>query len=63
MRNLTTRLAALLYLRGERSESHELQGAALSARPALTDLMFVLDKADARFVPEQLASIRKALER
>ena len=61
MRNLTTRLSSLLFLRGERSEAFELLDAALNARPAPLDLIFVFENADARLVPEQLVSIRKAL--
>jgi tetratricopeptide (TPR) repeat protein len=62
MRNLTTRLSALLFLRGERAEAYALLDPAINVRPALTDLLFVLERADARFVPESLAAIRKAIQ-
>lgn len=62
MRNLTMRLAALLFLGGERTEAYALLDRALNARPAPTDLIFVLERADARFVPESLAAIRKAIQ-
>jgi tetratricopeptide (TPR) repeat protein len=62
MRNLTTRLSALLYLRGDRTEAYALLDPAINARPAPTDLLFVLERADARFVPEWLATIRKAIQ-
>jgi len=62
MRNLTTRLSALLYLRGERAEAYALLDPALNARPAPTDLLFVFERADARFVPDWLAAIRKAIQ-
>ena len=62
MRNLATRVSALLYLRNERAEAYSLLDAALNARPAPLDLMVVLERADARFVPEWLAAIREALK-
>ena len=62
MRNLTTRLSALLFLRGERTEAYTLLDPAINARPAPTDLLFVFERADARFVPESLAAIRKAMQ-
>ena len=62
MRNLTTRLSALLFMRGERTEAYALLDPALNARPAPTDLLFVFERADARFVPESLAEIRKAIQ-
>ena len=61
MRNLATRLSALLYLRNERAEAYSVLDLALNARPAPLDLMVVMERADARFVPEWLASIREAL--
>jgi len=62
MRNLTTRLSALLFLRGERTEAYALLDPAVNARPAPTDLLFVFERADARFLPEWLAVIRKAIQ-
>jgi tetratricopeptide (TPR) repeat protein len=61
MRNLTTRLSALLYLRGERAEAFQILDGALNARPSPVDLLFVFERADARFVPERLATIRQGL--
>lgn len=62
MRNLTTRLSALLFLRGERAEAYALLDPAINAEPAATDLLFVFERADARFVPVSLAAIRKAIQ-
>ena len=62
MRNLATRLSALLYLRNEREEAYSVLDRALNARPAPLDLMVTLERADGRFVPEWLAQIRKALK-
>ena len=61
MRNLAARLSALLYLRNERTEAYSVLDSALNARPAPLDLLVVMERADARFVPEWLASIREAL--
>jgi len=61
MRNLATRLSALLYLRNERAEAYSVLDLALNARPAPLDLMVAMERADARFVPEWLAAIREAL--
>lgn len=62
MRNLATRLSALLYLRNEREEAYSLLDRALNARSVPQDLMVTLERADGRFVPEWLAEIRKALK-
>jgi hypothetical protein len=62
LRNLATRLSALLYLRNERAEAYSLLDRALNARPAPIDLLVRMERADARFVPEWLASIRQALK-
>jgi tetratricopeptide (TPR) repeat protein len=61
MRNLATRLSALLYLRNERTEAYSVLDLALNARPSPLDLMVAMERADARFVPEWLAAIREAL--
>jgi tetratricopeptide (TPR) repeat protein len=61
MRNLATRLSALLYLRNERVEAYSVLDRALNARPAPMDLVVTMERADARFVPEWVASIREAL--
>lgn len=62
MRNLATRLSALLFLRNERAEAYAVLDSALNARPAPLDLLVAVERADGRFVPERLASIRKALQ-
>ena len=62
MRNLATRLSALLYLRNERAEAYSILDVALNARPVPTDLMVIMERGDARFVPEWLAEIREALK-
>lgn len=61
MRNLATRLSALLYLNNERAEAFAILDPALNARPAPLDFLTVLERADARFVPEWLTTIRQAL--
>jgi len=62
MRNLATRLSAQLFLVNERTEAYEILDPALNARPAPLDLLVAVERADARFVPEWLQSIRKALQ-
>jgi len=62
MRNLVTRLAALLYARNERVEAYSILDTAVNARPAVTDLMITMEQGDARFMPEWVASIRQAVK-
>jgi hypothetical protein len=62
MRNLATRLSALLFLRNERADAYAILDAALNARPAPLDLLVALERADGRFVSEWLASIRRDLQ-
>ena len=62
MRNLSTRLSALLYLRNERAEAYAILDRALNARPTPTDPLVMVERADARFVPDRLASVRKELQ-
>jgi tetratricopeptide (TPR) repeat protein len=62
MRNLATRLSALLFLRNQRTEAFAVLDPALNARPVPVDLLVAVERADARFVPEWLATIRKALQ-
>jgi tetratricopeptide (TPR) repeat protein len=62
MRNLATRLSALLYLRNERAEAYALLDTALNIRPAPIDLMVQMERGDARLVPDLLASIREGLK-
>jgi len=61
MRNLATRLSALLFLRNERTEAYAVLDPALNARPAPVDLLVAIERADARFVPDWLAELRRAL--
>jgi len=61
MRNLATRLSALLFLRNERTEAYAVLDPALNARPAPIDLLVAVERGDARFVPEWLATFRRAL--
>ena len=61
MRNLSTRLAALLYLRNERTEAYTLLEAAHKT-PAPVDLLVALDSGDSRFVPGWLEEIRRAIK-
>jgi len=62
MRNLATRLSALLYLRNERAEAYAVLDTAVNADPAPVDLLTAVERADARFVPAWLAAIRRALQ-
>jgi hypothetical protein len=62
MRNPATRLSALLFLRNERTDAYAVLDPALNARPAPRDLLVVVERADSRFVPEWLATIRRALQ-
>jgi tetratricopeptide (TPR) repeat protein len=62
MRNLATRPSALLFLRDERTDAYAVLDPALNARPAPVDLLVAVERADARFVPEWLTSIRRALK-
>jgi tetratricopeptide (TPR) repeat protein len=62
MRNLTMRLSALLFLQNQRAEAYALLDPTVNARPVQTDLLLTLERADARFVPDWFASIRRALQ-
>jgi len=61
MRNLATRLSALLYLHHQRAEAFAILDPALNARPSPQDFLYVIARADARFVPEWLAELRQAV--
>jgi tetratricopeptide (TPR) repeat protein len=61
MRMLSTRLAALLFLNNEREEAYAVIDRALKADPSPADLLVVIERGDARFVPDWLVSIREAL--
>lgn len=62
MRDLATRLSALLYLHNEREAAYAVLDPALNARPAPVDLLVAVERADARFVPDWLLVIRRALQ-
>jgi tetratricopeptide (TPR) repeat protein len=62
MRDLATRLSALLYLHNQREEAYAVLDQALNARPAPIDLLVAVERADARFVPDWLVSLRRALQ-
>jgi tetratricopeptide (TPR) repeat protein len=61
MRNLATRLAALLFLRDERVEGYAILDRALNARPIPVDLLTSLERGDGRFVGDWLAAVRQGL--
>jgi tetratricopeptide (TPR) repeat protein len=61
MRNLASRLSALLFLRDERNEAYVILDRALNARPIPVDLMTSLERGDGRFVGEWLATVRQLL--
>jgi tetratricopeptide (TPR) repeat protein len=61
VRNLSVRLAGLLYLRNERDEAYRILDAGLTTAPPVIDLVTLLNRGDARRVPEYLAAMRKAL--
>jgi hypothetical protein len=62
MRNVATRLSALLYLDNRRAEAFAVLDRALNARPAPIDLLVAVERADARFVPDWLMSIRRTIQ-
>jgi tetratricopeptide (TPR) repeat protein len=62
MRNLAMRQSALLFLTNQRAEAYAVLDPAINARPVQTDLLVMIERADARFVPEWFALIRKALQ-
>jgi hypothetical protein len=62
MRNLSMRLSSLLFQRNEREEAYTILDRALNAPQVPMDLLVMLERADARFLPEWFASIRKALQ-
>ena len=61
MRNLATRLSALLFLRDERTEAYAILDRAVNARPVPIDLLESLECGDSRFVAEWLATVRQGL--
>jgi tetratricopeptide (TPR) repeat protein len=61
IRNLATRLSALLFLRDERTEAYTILDRALNARPIAADLLETFERGDGRFVGEWLATARRRL--
>jgi hypothetical protein len=61
MRNLATRLSALLFLRDERAEAYAILDRAVNARPIPIDLFESLECGDSRFVADWLATVRQGL--
>lgn len=62
IRNLATRFAALLFLHNKRAEAYAVLDPALNARTAPLDPLMAVERADARFVPEWITSIRRLLQ-
>jgi tetratricopeptide (TPR) repeat protein len=61
MRNVSTLLAAQLFLTNERAEAYTILNTALTAEPAPFDLLTMFERGGARFVPGYIASMREAL--
>lgn len=61
MRTVSTLLAAQLYLTDARAEAYPMLESALNADPPPVDLLLVLERGDARLVPQYLAALREAL--
>jgi hypothetical protein len=61
VRNLSTSLAALLYLKNEREEAYQILDRALNAADPPDDLLYMLEHADARFVPAHFRTARAML--
>lgn len=61
VRNLSVRLAGLLYLANEREEAYRILDAGLTTEPPVIDLLTLLNRGDGRRAPEHLAAMRKAL--
>jgi hypothetical protein len=62
MRNLATRVSALLFLRDARAEAFAIIDRALSAQSNPLDLMISLERGDGRFVADWLETVRGALQ-
>jgi hypothetical protein len=61
VRNLATRLSALLFLRDERAEAYAILDRAVNARPITIDLLESLECGDSRFVADWLTTVRQSL--
>jgi hypothetical protein len=62
VRNVATRLSALLFLRDERAEAYAVLDRALNARPVSLDLLVSLERGDGRFVGGWLSTVRQGLK-
>jgi hypothetical protein len=62
VRNLATRLSALLFLHDERAEAYAVLDRALNHRPVTLDLLVSLERGDGRFVDEWLSTVRQGLK-
>jgi hypothetical protein len=60
-RNVSTLLAAQLFMTDARAEAYAILDRGLHAEPAPLDLLLVLERGDARFVPMYLHDLREAL--
>jgi len=61
VRNLSTRLAAQLFLTNERAEAYQILDAGLTTVPPVIDLITLLNRGDARQVPGYIDAMREAL--
>jgi tetratricopeptide (TPR) repeat protein len=60
MRNVSTLLAAQLYATGARDEAYSILERGLASNPP-EDLLLMLERGDARFLPQYLTELRRAL--
>jgi hypothetical protein len=58
---VSTLLAAQLFMTDARTEAYESLDRGLNADPAPLDLLLVLERGDARFVPARIQALREAL--
>jgi hypothetical protein len=61
VRNLSTSLAALLYMRNARDEAYSILDRAFNAANPPDDLLYMLEHGDARFVPAHFRTARAGL--
>jgi tetratricopeptide (TPR) repeat protein len=61
MRNVSTLLAAELFLTNQRSEAYSILRAGLTADPAPFDLLTMFERGDASLVPVYIGKMREAL--
>ena len=60
-RNVSTLLAAQLFLANERTEAYAVLDAAFKVEPEPIDLVVQFERGDGRFVSEYVARLREAL--